>query len=200
MSVDLISNFDPSQCPICAPEFNTLVAMLGTTLDANGNFHPVGINMTVEFSRCTIQSRQNGLNDYDLTFVCGATCNVKKPQNRWLIDWNCTHLANRRGVMGMIADVWAKTKPVHPGHVLKRWMATQPAGEKETVAKITEIPVQMLDDIMDGKLPVDEDTAKKLARYFEHMAELWFRMQYDFDYYQKTGVRTKVGELPQFKR
>lgn len=100
----------------------------------------------------------------------------------------------------MIADVWAKKKPVHPGHVLKKWISTQPAGIKQTIARITQVPVQVLEDIMEEKTPIDEDTAKKLARYFEHTAELWYRMQYDFDYYQKTGVRTRAGELPKFKQ
>lgn len=198
MSVSLVSNFDPRNCTVCEPDFNILVAMLGATVDANGNLYPVGVNMTNEFTKHSIQSHHNQHNNYELTFTCGATCNVDKPQNRWLIDlWKCTHVVIR-GVLGMIADIWAKTKPVHPGQVLKRWFQSQPDNAKETVAKITEMQVDQLEQIMECRAPIDEMTARKLSRYFEQTAEIWYRMQHDYDYFEKTGVRIDAAELPKF--
>lgn len=203
MPVALVSHFDPSRCQICNVDFNILVAMLRTTVDRNGNLTPVGIDMGIEFASYSIQHVWNLNNNYNLTFLSNATCNVDKPLKQWLIDsWSCAHGVIQRGIIDMITDIWGKTKPIHPGVIFKRWILGQPEGTKESISIATDISSEQLDAIMNCQAPIDEYTAKKLAQYpqFKHTAELWHRMQYDFDYYQSEGVWANPVNLPTFER
>ncbi|MPY69175.1 MAG: HigA family addiction module antidote protein [Alphaproteobacteria bacterium] len=71
--------------------------------------------------------------------------------------------------------------PRHPGRILlDRAMA--PLGiSRNQLARDIDVPVGRISDITNGKRGITADTALRLARYFGTDAELWLKLQADYD-------------------
>lgn len=71
--------------------------------------------------------------------------------------------------------------PLHPGRILlERAMA--PLGiSRNQLARDIDVPVGRISDITNGKRGITADTALRLARYFGTDAELWLKLQADYD-------------------
>lgn len=76
----------------------------------------------------------------------------------------------------------AKTlPPVHPGEVLLEDFM-QPLGlSTYRVAKDMGVPTLRISQIVRGQRAVTADTALRLARYFGTSAEVWMRLQAQYD-------------------
>ena len=71
--------------------------------------------------------------------------------------------------------------PVHPGRVLYE-QAMQPLGvSRNKLARDIDVPVGRISDIVSGKRGITPDTALRLSKYFGTDAELWMRLQSDYD-------------------
>ena len=75
----------------------------------------------------------------------------------------------------------SNTPPVHPGRVLYE-QAMQPLGvSRNKLARDMDVPVGRISDIVSGKRGITPDTALRLSKYFGTDAELWMRLQSDYD-------------------
>ena len=75
----------------------------------------------------------------------------------------------------------SNTPPVHPGRVLYE-QAMQPLGvSRNKLARDIDVPVGRISDIVSGKRGITPDTALRLSKYFGTDAELWMRLQSDYD-------------------
>ena len=75
----------------------------------------------------------------------------------------------------------SNTTPVHPGRVLYE-QAMQPLGvSRNTLARDIDVPVGRISDIVSGKRGITPDTALRRSKYFGTDAELWMRLQSDYD-------------------
>ena len=75
----------------------------------------------------------------------------------------------------------SNTLPVHPGRVLYE-QAMQPLGvSRNKLARDIDVPVGRISDIVSGKRGITPDTALRLSKYFGTDAELWMRLQSDYD-------------------
>jgi antitoxin HigA-1 len=75
----------------------------------------------------------------------------------------------------------SKSSPVHPGRVLYE-RAMQPLGvSRNKLARDIDVPVGRISDIVSGKRGITPDTALRLSKYFGTDAELWMRLQTDYD-------------------
>lgn len=75
----------------------------------------------------------------------------------------------------------ANTPPIHPGRVLYE-QAMQPLGvSRNKLARDIDVPVGRISDIVSGKRGITPDTALRLSKYFGTDAELWMRLQSDYD-------------------
>jgi addiction module HigA family antidote len=85
-----------------------------------------------------------------------------------------------------------KLTPIHPGEILSEdFMA--PIGLSATqLASSLRIPARRITSIVSGKRAVTADTALRLGRYFGTGAEVWMRLQSDYDLQtarDKSGAR-----------
>jgi antitoxin HigA-1 len=77
----------------------------------------------------------------------------------------------------------SNTPVVHPGRVLYE-QAMQPLGvSRNKLARDIDVPVGRISDIVSGKRGITPDTALRLSKYFGTDAELWMRLQTDYDLY-----------------
>ncbi|NQU71008.1 MAG: HigA family addiction module antidote protein [Rhodospirillales bacterium] len=77
----------------------------------------------------------------------------------------------------------SNTPAVHPGRVLYE-QAMQPLGvSRNKLARDIDVPVGRISDIVSGKRGITPDTALRLSKYFGTDAELWMRLQTDYDLY-----------------
>ena len=76
----------------------------------------------------------------------------------------------------------AKTlPPVHPGEVLLEDFMKPLALSIYRVAKDLGVPTLRISQIVRGQRAVTADTALRLARYFGTSAEVWVRLQAQYD-------------------
>ena len=75
------------------------------------------------------------------------------------------------------------TEPKHPGKILFEQVMTPLGVSRNKLARDIDVPVGRISDIVAGKRGVTPDTALRFAKYFGTTAELWLRLQADFDLY-----------------
>ena len=73
------------------------------------------------------------------------------------------------------------TSPKHPGKILFDQVMTPLGVSRNKLARDIDVPVGRISDIVAGKRGVTPDTALRFAKYFGTTAELWLRLQADFD-------------------
>ncbi len=73
------------------------------------------------------------------------------------------------------------SQPVHPGQIFFD-QAMEPLGvSRNKLARDIDVPVGRISDIVSGKRGITPDTALRLAKYFGTAAELWMRLQAEYD-------------------
>lgn len=92
------------------------------------------------------------------------------------------------------------TTPKHPGKILFDQVMTPLGVSRNKLARDIDVPVGRISDIVAGKRGVTPDTALRFAKYFGTTAELWLRLQADYDLYiARTttwrDVEPRVGEF-----
>lgn len=73
------------------------------------------------------------------------------------------------------------TEPRHPGKILFDQVMAPLGVSRNKLARDIDVPVGRISDIVAGKRGVTPDTALRFAKYFGTTAELWLRLQADFD-------------------
>lgn len=73
------------------------------------------------------------------------------------------------------------SQPKHPGKILFDQVMTPLGVSRNKLARDIDVPVGRISDIVAGKRGVTPDTALRFAKYFGTTAELWLRLQGDFD-------------------
>lgn len=71
--------------------------------------------------------------------------------------------------------------PLHPGIVLLEQVMQPLAISRNQLARDIDVPVGRISDITNGKRGITADTALRLAHYFGTEAELWVRLQAEYD-------------------
>lgn len=71
--------------------------------------------------------------------------------------------------------------PKHPGKILFDEAMTPLGVSRNKLARDIDVPVGRISDIVAGKRGVTPDTALRFAKYFGTTAELWLRLQADYD-------------------
>ncbi len=71
--------------------------------------------------------------------------------------------------------------PVHPGIVLLEQVMKPLGISRNQLARDIDVPVGRISDITNGKRGITADTALRLAHYFGTEAELWVRLQAEYD-------------------
>jgi antitoxin HigA-1 len=92
----------------------------------------------------------------------------------------------------------AKTlPPVHPGEVLLEDFMKPLALSIYRVAKDMGVPTLRISQIVRGQRAVTADTALRLARYFGTSAEVWMRLQaqYDLEVAQRQLIKRVEREV-----
>jgi antitoxin HigA-1 len=76
--------------------------------------------------------------------------------------------------------------PAHPGKILLE-QAMAPLGvSRNKLARDIDVPVGRISDIVNGKRGITADTALRLAKYFGTSADLWMRLQAEYDLHVAT--------------
>lgn len=73
------------------------------------------------------------------------------------------------------------SQPKHPGKILFDQVMTPLGVSRNKLARDIDVPVGRISDIVAGKRGVTPDTALRFAKYFGTTAELWLRLQGDYD-------------------
>ena len=77
----------------------------------------------------------------------------------------------------------ADSAPKHPGKILFDQVMTPLGVSRNKLARDIDVPVGRISDVVAGKRGVTPDTALRFAKYFGTTAELWLRLQADYDLY-----------------
>ncbi|MFT7570115.1 MAG: addiction module HigA family antidote [Paracoccaceae bacterium] len=93
------------------------------------------------------------------------------------------------------------TTPKHPGKILFDQVMTPLGVSRNKLARDIDVPVGRISDIVAGKRGVTPDTALRFAKYFGTTAELWLRLQADYDLYvaRTTTWRDSEPKVAQFE-
>jgi addiction module HigA family antidote len=71
--------------------------------------------------------------------------------------------------------------PIHPGEVLAEdFMSPRGLSANQLALKL-HVPANRLSEVIRGRRSITADTALRLARYFGTTADLWLRLQTDYD-------------------
>lgn len=71
--------------------------------------------------------------------------------------------------------------PVHPGEILAEDFLAPIGLSANSLALSLRIPANRITAIINGTRGITADTALRLARYFGTSAELWMKLQNDYD-------------------
>lgn len=82
----------------------------------------------------------------------------------------------------------AERHPEHPGRILRDRVMAPLGVSRNRLARDIDVPVGRVSELVSGKRSVTPDTALRLAKYFGTSAELWLRLQWEYDLHQ---ARTK---------
>lgn len=69
----------------------------------------------------------------------------------------------------------------HPGKILFEQVMTPLGVSRNKLARDIDVPVGRISDIVAGKRGITPDTALRFSKYFGTTAELWMRLQADYD-------------------
>ena len=75
-----------------------------------------------------------------------------------------------------------KMPPVHPGEILLEDYLKPFGLSQNQIARDLRVPVQRINEIINGKRSITMDTALRLARYFNTSPQFWLNMQTHFDF------------------
>jgi antitoxin HigA-1 len=94
------------------------------------------------------------------------------------------------------------TTPKHPGKILFDQVMTPLGVSRNKLARDIDVPVGRISDIVAGKRGVTPDTALRFAKYFGTTAELWLRLQADYDLHiaRTTTWRDAEPRVAEFMR
>ena len=95
-----------------------------------------------------------------------------------------------------LENVTATIEPMHPGSLLREMMSSQPKERRDELSRKTEMSATVLEDIMECKAPIDRNAALRLRTVFGDVAEIWYRMQFQFDHFSETHARPSAAQLP----
>ena len=86
-----------------------------------------------------------------------------------------------------------KRPPTPPGEMLLEEFL-RPAGLTQVVAaQRMKIPLNRLNEIINGKRGITADTALRLAQLFKMSPEFWMGLQTDWDLWHAADARRNVG-------
>jgi addiction module HigA family antidote len=71
--------------------------------------------------------------------------------------------------------------PIPPGEILVEEFMKPLGVSQNRLARDIDIPVSRVSDIVRGGRTITADTALRLAEYFGTSAEMWMRLQADYD-------------------
>ncbi len=80
---------------------------------------------------------------------------------------------------------------VHPGRILVREMEARNLSANALALKL-RVPANRISEIVAGNRSISPETALRIGRYFGTGAELWNRLQADYDLAQ---VEQKLGKV-----
>ncbi len=72
-------------------------------------------------------------------------------------------------------------EPIPPGEILAEEFLKPLGVSQNRLARDIDIPVSRVSDIVRGGRAITADTALRLAEYFGTSAEMWMRLQADYD-------------------
>ena len=75
----------------------------------------------------------------------------------------------------------ARLEPIPPGEVLAEEFMKPLGVSQNRLARDIDIPVSRISDIVHGERAITADTALRLAEFFGTSAEMWMRLQSDYD-------------------
>jgi len=70
--------------------------------------------------------------------------------------------------------------PVHPGRVLAREMAARKLSANALALRL-RVPANRISEIVNGRRAISAETALRLGRFLGTSAELWSRLQADYE-------------------
>jgi addiction module HigA family antidote len=71
--------------------------------------------------------------------------------------------------------------PIHPGEQLREEFMKPFGLSAYKLAKVIDVPVSRVQDLVAERRAITGDTALRLARYFGTTPEFWLNLQRDFD-------------------
>jgi antitoxin HigA-1 len=80
-------------------------------------------------------------------------------------------------------------KPIHPGRILKRELATRHLSANK-LALILRVPSGRITQILNEKRGISAETALRLSRYFGNSAQFWMNLQ---TRYELTAAERQMG-------
>lgn len=72
-------------------------------------------------------------------------------------------------------------EPIPPGEILAEEFMKPLGVSQNRLARDIDIPVSRVSHIVHGQRAITADTAMRLAEYFGTSAEMWMRLQADYD-------------------
>jgi antitoxin HigA-1 len=71
--------------------------------------------------------------------------------------------------------------PIHPGELLREEFLEPLGLTPENLAEDTGVSVSHIYEIIDGKRPINAETALRLSRYFDMSERFWMNVQVHYD-------------------
>jgi addiction module HigA family antidote len=88
-----------------------------------------------------------------------------------------------------------KLREIHPGEILQEEFLRPLEITKSRLAADIDLPIERVDEIVNGRAPIDIETAVRLGVYFKTDARFWVNLQSEYD------IRTAEEELlPQMRK
>ena len=94
----------------------------------------------------------------------------------------------------MIKTLNRKRRPTHLGVILREDSLSELDLSADDLADATGISPQILDGILNERMPVTPDIAHRLGLAFEMAPDIWLRMQQSFDLYSLQKANNAIYE------